>query len=129
MANYVVTKAVARGVLSFPGASGAVFSGAVLSVSGALLLLVGGCGPSYDEHTIKTADEWVTAIESGRGAAFTLPTVMQNFTTARVRVSPVEDLPHASVLLAWRSGDRDPLVEAFVGCALAVLGSAVGVEG
>ena len=79
--------------------------------------------------TIRTADEWVTAIESGRGAAFTLPTVMQNFTTARVRVSPVEDLPLASVLLAWRTGDSDPLVEAFVACALAILGSAVGVEG
>ena len=63
---------------------------------------------------IKTADEWVTAIEAGRGVAFTMPTVMQNFTTARVRVIPVEGLPPAEVLLAWRSDRDEPLVTAFV---------------
>ena len=63
---------------------------------------------------IKTADEWVTAIEAGRGVAFSMPTVMQNFTTARVRVIPVEGLPPAEVLLAWRSGRDEPLVEALV---------------
>ena len=63
---------------------------------------------------IKTADEWVTAIEAGRGVAFTMPTVMQNFTTARVRVIPVEGLPPAEVLLAWRSDREEPLVRAFV---------------
>ena len=63
---------------------------------------------------IKTADEWVTAIEAGRGVAFSMPTVMQNFTTARVRVIPVEDLPPAEVLLAWRSDRDEPLVRAFV---------------
>lgn len=63
---------------------------------------------------IKTADEWVTAIEAGRGVAFTMPTVMQNFTTARVRVIPVEGLPPAEVLLAWRSDRDGPLVRALV---------------
>lgn len=63
---------------------------------------------------IKTADEWVTAIEAGRGVAFTMPTVMQNFTTARVRVIPVEGLPPAEVLLAWRSNRAEPLVRALV---------------
>ena len=63
---------------------------------------------------IKTADEWVTAIEAGRGAAFTMPTVMQNFTTARVRVIPIEGLPPAEVLLAWRSDRDEPLAQAFV---------------
>ena len=63
---------------------------------------------------IKTADEWVTAIEAGRGVAFTMPTVMQNFTTARVRVIPVEGLPPAEVLLAWRSDRDEPLVRALV---------------
>lgn len=63
---------------------------------------------------IKTADEWVTAIEAGRGVAFTMPTVMQNFTTARVSVVPVEGLPPAEVLLAWRSDRDEPLAKAFV---------------
>jgi DNA-binding transcriptional LysR family regulator len=71
--------------------------------------------------TIRTADEWVTAIESGRGFAFTMATVMENFTTARVRVLPVQDLPPAAVLLAWRTSDADPLVTAFVESALSTL--------
>lgn len=63
---------------------------------------------------IKTADEWVTAIEAGRGVAFTMPTVMQNFTTARVTVVPIDGLPPAEVLLAWRSGRDEPLVNALL---------------
>lgn len=63
---------------------------------------------------IRTADEWVTAIEAGRGVAFTMPSVMENFTTARVRVIPVEGLPPAEILLAWRPDRVDPLVEAFI---------------
>lgn len=73
---------------------------------------------------IRTADEWVTAIEAGRGVAFTMPTVMQNFTTARVRVIPVEGLPPAAVLLAWRSADPDPLTHAFVAAALDITATA-----
>jgi DNA-binding transcriptional LysR family regulator len=67
--------------------------------------------------TIRTADEWVAAIESGRGMAFTMPTVMRNFSTARIVVVPVDDLPPAVVLLAWRTGDDDPLTKAFVRAA------------
>jgi DNA-binding transcriptional LysR family regulator len=63
---------------------------------------------------IKTADEWVTAIEAGRGVAFTMPTVMRDFTTARVTVVPVVGLPPAEVLLAWRSDRDEPLVNALV---------------
>jgi hypothetical protein len=63
---------------------------------------------------IKTADEWVTAIEAGRGVAFTMPTVMQNFTTARVSVVPIKGLPPAEVLLAWRADRDEPLVRALV---------------
>lgn len=73
---------------------------------------------------IRTADEWVTAIEAGRGFAFTMPTVMRNFTTARVAVVPVDDQPPAAVLLAWRTSDPDPLVQAFVAAALQVAGAA-----
>jgi DNA-binding transcriptional LysR family regulator len=62
---------------------------------------------------IKTADEWVTAIEAGRGVAFTMPTVMQNFTTARITVVPIEGLPPAEVLMAWRQDRSDALVGAF----------------
>ena len=69
---------------------------------------------------IRTADEWVTAIESGRGVAFTMPTVMRNFTNARVQVLPVTGLPPAAVLMAWRASDPDPLVAAFVESGLAV---------
>lgn len=73
--------------------------------------------------TIRTADEWVTAIESGRGVAFTMPTVMANFTTARFRVLAVRDIPPAAVLLARRTADPDPLVAAFVERALGRAGS------
>jgi DNA-binding transcriptional LysR family regulator len=63
---------------------------------------------------IKTADEWVTAIEAGRGVAFTMPTVMKNFTTARITVVPVVGLEPAEVLLAWRQDRSDPLVRSLV---------------
>jgi DNA-binding transcriptional LysR family regulator len=76
-------------------------------------------GPSGPE--IRTADEWVTAVEAGRGAAFTMPTVMANFANTEIRVLPVEDVPPAALLLAWRADDPDPLVESFVARALAVL--------
>lgn len=74
---------------------------------------------------IKTADEWVTAIEAGRGVAFSMPTVMQNFTTARMRVIPVEGLPPAKILLAWRSDRADRLVEALIHSAELALPSAL----
>jgi DNA-binding transcriptional LysR family regulator len=70
---------------------------------------------------IRTADEWVAAVEAGRGFAFTMPTVMQDFTTARVDVVPVAGLPPAAVLLAWRTTDPDPLVAAFTASALETL--------
>jgi DNA-binding transcriptional LysR family regulator len=66
---------------------------------------------------IRTADEWVTAIESGRGHAFTMPSVMRNFTTARLAVVPVEGLPPAQILLAWRASNPDPLVRALIATA------------
>jgi DNA-binding transcriptional LysR family regulator len=72
---------------------------------------------------IKTADEWVTAIEAGRGVAFTMPTVMQDFTTARVTVVPIKGLPPAEVLLAWRSDRDEPLVRALVESAARALRS------
>jgi len=75
--------------------------------------------------TIRTADEWVTAIESGRGVAFTMPTVMRDFTTARVSVLPVEGLPPAAVLLAWRTADADPIARALVAVALEVMAAAM----
>ena len=70
---------------------------------------------------IRTADEWVTAIESGRGFAYTMPAVMRNFTTARVSVVAVDGLPPATVLLAWRTADPDPLAQALVAVALEVM--------
>jgi DNA-binding transcriptional LysR family regulator len=71
---------------------------------------------------IRTADEWVAAIEAGRGVAFTLPTVMRNFTTARIAVLPIQDLPPATLLLTWRTLDEDPLVRGFVACARGIVG-------
>ncbi|MDQ4035761.1 MAG: LysR substrate-binding domain-containing protein [Chloroflexota bacterium] len=70
---------------------------------------------------IRTADEWVTAIEAGRGFAFTMPSVMENFSTARVRVIPAGDLPEATVLMGWRRSNKDPLLEAFVRAAKRVV--------
>ena len=63
---------------------------------------------------IRTADEWVPAIEGGRGVAFTLPTVMANFPNTEIVTRPVVDLEPGAVLLAWRRDDRDPVVSAFV---------------
>ena len=71
---------------------------------------------------IRTADEWVTAIEAGRGSAFTMPSVMHNFTTARVVVLPVVGLPPAQVMLAWRTANPDPLVAALLRTAEGVAG-------
>ncbi len=73
---------------------------------------------------IRTADEWVTAIEAGRGFAFTMPTVMENFATARVGVVPVDGVTPAAVLLAWRSSNPDPLLNAFVSSAREVAAAA-----
>lgn len=59
---------------------------------------------------IRTADEWVTAIEAGRGAAFTMPT---GPTTRTVRIRAVVKFcmtARAAVLLAWRTKNPDPLV-------------------
>ena len=78
---------------------------------------------------IRTADEWVTAIEAGRGAAFTMPTVMQNFATARLRTIPVVGLEPAAVLLAWRTSNPDPLVAAFVARALEILATVPRTSG
>ncbi len=66
---------------------------------------------------IRTADEWVPAIEAGRGVAFTMPTVMANFPNTQIATRPVTDLEPGAVLLAWRAEDRDPIVRAFVASA------------
>ena len=63
---------------------------------------------------IRTADEWVTAIEAGRGVAYTMPLVMANFPTARITVVPVDGLQPAEVLLAWPAGSPEPLVLALL---------------
>lgn len=41
-----------------------------------------------------------------------MPSVMRNFTTARIATVPVDGLAPAALLLAWRAGDPDPLVGA-----------------
>jgi DNA-binding transcriptional LysR family regulator len=66
---------------------------------------------------IRTADEWVPAIETGRGVALTMATVMDNFPNTEIATIPVTDLEPGTLLLAWRRGDRDPLVAAFVAAA------------
>lgn len=63
---------------------------------------------------IRTADEWVPAIESGRGVAFTLPTVMANFPNTQIVTRPVVDAEPGAVLVAWRRDDADPVVAAFL---------------
>lgn len=71
---------------------------------------------------IRTADEWVSAIETGRGVAYTMPTVIANFPNTEITTVPVTDLEPGSVLLAWRSDDADPVVAAFVASARSTLG-------
>ena len=63
---------------------------------------------------IRTADEWVAAIESGRGVAFTMPSVMANFPQTEIATVPVTDLEPARLVLAWRRDDPDPIVAGFV---------------
>jgi DNA-binding transcriptional LysR family regulator len=73
---------------------------------------------------IRTADEWVPAIEAGRGVAFTMPTVMANFPNTEITTRPVVDLEAGAVLLAWRRDDRDPIVAAFVRAARELIAGA-----
>ncbi len=58
-----------------------------------------------------------SAIESGRGVAFTMPTVMANFPNTRIATRPVTDLEPGGIVLEWRSDDDDPIVRAFVASA------------
>ena len=78
---------------------------------------------------IKTAAEWVAAVEAGRGVAYTMPTVMQDFANRRIQVVPVEGLPPAALLMAWHTEDPDPLVQAFVSRALELLGPGTSESG
>jgi len=73
---------------------------------------------------IRTADEWVPAIESGRGVAWTMPTVMANFPDTEIVTVPVRGIERGAVVLAWRSEDRDPVVAEFVRSAHEMLGGA-----
>lgn len=70
---------------------------------------------------IRTADEWVAAVEAGRGAAYTMPTVMQDFANRRIKVIQIEGLEPAVLVMAWHTLDPDPLVSAFVSRARDVL--------
>lgn len=71
-------------------------------------------GEERSAPEIRTADEWVPAIESGRGFAYTLPSVMANFPNTEIVTRPVDDLEPGAILLAWRAADRDPVLAAFV---------------
>lgn len=66
---------------------------------------------------IRTADEWVPSIESGRGVAYTMPSVMDNFPNTEIATVPVTDLEPGAILVAWRTDDADPTVAAFVASA------------
>ena len=66
---------------------------------------------------VRTADEWVPAIEAGRGVAFTMPAVMANFPNTQIVTRPITDIEPGGVLLAWRAEDTNPLVAAFVASA------------
>ncbi|MDQ3553418.1 MAG: LysR family substrate-binding domain-containing protein [Chloroflexota bacterium] len=84
-------------------------------------------GPSGS--VIRTAAEWVTAVEAGRGVAYTMPTVMLDFANRRIQVVPVDGLEPAALLMAWHTADRDPLVKAFVSRALDVPGARTDESG
>lgn len=79
-------------------------------------------GEAQPGAEIRTADEWVPAIEAGRGVAYTMPTVMANFPNTEIVTAPVTGLEPGSVLLAWRTEDADPVVAAFVASARNTLG-------
>lgn len=66
---------------------------------------------------IRTADEWVPAIESGLGVAFTMASVMANFPHTEIATVPVTDIEPARLVLAWRRDDPDPVVAGFVASA------------
>jgi DNA-binding transcriptional LysR family regulator len=76
-------------------------------------------GESQSGPEIRTADEWVPAIEAGRGVAFTMPSVMANFPNTEIGTVPVTDLEPARLVLAWRRDDPDPVVATFVASARA----------
>lgn len=58
-------------------------------------------GETQSGVEVRTADEWVPAIEAGRGVAYTMPTVMANFPNTQIVTVPVADLEPGAVLLAW----------------------------
>lgn len=76
-------------------------------------------GESQSGPEIRTADEWVPAIEAGLGVAFTMPSVMANFPHTEIATVPVTDLEPARLVLGWRRDDPDPVVAAFVASARA----------
>ena len=76
-------------------------------------------GEAQGGPEIRTADEWVPAIESGLGVAFTMPSVMANFPHTEIATVPVTALEPARLVLAWRRDDPDPVVAGFVASARA----------
>lgn len=79
-------------------------------------------GEAQPGAEIRTADEWVSAIESGRGVAYTMTAVMENFPNTEIVTAAVSELEPGSVHLAWRTDDADPVVAAFVVSARSTLG-------
>ncbi|HEX7196901.1 MAG TPA: LysR family transcriptional regulator [Candidatus Limnocylindria bacterium] len=79
-------------------------------------------GETQTGPEIRTADEWVPVIESGRGVAYTLRSVMDNFPNTEIATVPVTGLEPGAILVAWRSEDADPTVTSFVASAKSTLG-------
>jgi len=63
---------------------------------------------------IRSGVEWVPAIESGRAAGYTLPSLAADYLPPSIAAIPILDVEPGSVLLAWSPVDTDPLVHAFV---------------
>ena len=75
---------------------------------------------------IRSGVEWVPAIETGRGVAFSLPTLVADYLPPQIVAVPVIDVEPGSVLFAWWVEGADPLVEAFVGAVRETLAGATG---
>ena len=66
---------------------------------------------------IRSGVEWVPAIETGRGVAYSLPTLVADYLPPQIVAVPVVDVEPGSVLFAWWAEGKDPLVEALVAAA------------
>ena len=78
-------------------------------------------GEASTGPVVRSAAEWLPAIESGRAVVCSLPTLLADYLPATLVAVPVVDIEPGSVVLAWPSERVDRIVEALVSTARQVV--------